>query len=52
MFYKNAVEFVAGWRWGHAGGRGGGDVIECVVLRVDAGDAHLELVRISSVSDP
>ena len=49
MLNKNTVGLVAQWRWGHAGGYGGGNVIECVVLRVNSGDAHLELIGISRV---
>ena len=49
MLYEDAVGFVAEWGWYHAGCGWGGDVIESVVLRVDAGDAHLEFVRISRI---
>lgn len=49
MLNEDAVGFVAEWRWGDAGCGWGGDVVESVVLGVDAGDAHTEFVRVGRV---
>src|SRR5690349_20929876 len=49
VLYEDAVGFVTECRWQHAACGGSGDVIEGIVLGVDAGDAHLEFVRVRGV---
>ncbi len=50
MFDEDAVGFVAEWRRADGGRCGRGHVRrKRVVLRIDTGDAHLELVRVRCV---
>ena len=50
MLDEDAVGLVAEWRWSYGSGCWGGHVRrKRVLLRVDAGDAHLELIRVGGV---
>jgi len=50
MLDEDAIGFVAVWGWSDGGGNGRGHVSrKRVVLGVDAGNAHLELIRISRI---
>lgn len=49
VFYEDAVGLIAERRWGNARRCGSGHVGQRIVLGINAGNAHLEFIRITRV---